>query len=395
MERSAVLKKSRFQEFFDLMQEFGKVFAPRRVSEKSFSFKQVEKPSEIAFEALRTILPPKKFFFQQRETIISYDEHGVRETKPSVSPQVLFGLHPCDLAGLGIMDKVYSATPPDPHYLARRQATLLVGLSCMPDKHCFCKAMGTDAPTSDYDLFLTDIGEDYFVQIHTPIGLQMIESKKDLFSASDEDKSQDFKNFWTTRDQAFTAHFQSENLPAIMDMEWDNKVWDELGNRCLSCGNCTPVCPTCYCFDMVDVASLHAQAGERVREWDSCQFVGFAKVAGDTNFRPGPVDRLKFWYRHKLHGFEDPHGLPTCVGCGRCTESCPAGIDDIVSVVLRLQGKPSVLISDRTAGATSSTCCASDGGCGGGCGAGGSTGGSKSGGSPGCGGTDKDGHSHA
>ena len=366
MERTVIFPKARFQDFFDLLKAFGNVFAPRRVSEKSFSFKPVNHPSEIAFEALRTILPPKKFFFLQRETIISYDENGVRETKPNVSPQVLFGLHPCDLAGLGIMDKVYSANPPDPHYVARRQATLLVGLSCMPDKHCFCKSMGTDAPTSDYDLFLTDLGDEYFVQIHTPMGLQIIESNDELFESAHPNKSQAFKDFWTTRDQAFTAHFQSENLPAIMDMEWDNKVWDELGNRCLSCGNCTPVCPTCYCFDMVDVASLHAQAGERVREWDSCQFVGFAKVAGETNFRPGPVDRLKFWYRHKLHGFEDPHGLPTCVGCGRCTESCPAGIDDIVNVVLRLQGKPSVLISDRTTGATTANCCGNEqcGGCG-------------------------------
>jgi len=365
MERNVVFNKNRFQEFFDLMRTFGEVFAPRRVSEQSFSFKSVESPDQIAFEALRTILPPKKFFFLQRETIIEYDENGVRETKPAVKPMVLFGLHPCDLAGLGIMDKVYSASPPDPHYLVRRQATLLVGLSCMPDKHCFCKSMGTDAPTSDYDLFLTDIGEQYFVQIHSSHGLNIVESQPSLFSPASDALKQQFKDFWTTRDEAFSSHFQSDNLPAILDMEWDNKVWEDLGNRCLSCGNCTPVCPTCYCFDMVDVASLHAQQGERVREWDSCQFVGFAKVAGDMNFRPGPVDRLKFWYRHKLHGFEDPHGLPTCVGCGRCTVSCPSGIDDIVSVVLRLQGKPSVLISDKK-----TNCCGKSTGCGdqGGCG---------------------------
>ncbi len=368
MQRSAVLSKNRFPDFFDLLKEFGAVFAPRRVSQKSFSFKQVNHPSEIAFEALRTILPPKKFFFQQRETIISYDKNGVQEVKAKVAPQVIFGLHPCDLAGLGIMDKIYAADPPDPHYLTRRKATLLVGLSCMPDKHCFCKAMGTDSPTSDYDLFLTDIGDDYFLQIHTAAGQSLVESQSELFEAASEINKQGFKDFWTTRDQAFSSNFESENLPAIMDLEWDNKIWDDLGNRCLSCGNCTPVCPTCYCFDMVDVASLHAQEGERVREWDSCQFVGFAKVAGGTNFRPGPVDRLKFWYRHKLHGFEDPHGLPTCVGCGRCTESCPAGIDDIVNVVLRLQGKPSVLVTDtpKAGGCCSSAGCGAAGGtCGG------------------------------
>lgn len=363
MERSVIFSKSRFLEFFKLMQEFGDVYAPRRVSEQSFSFKKVSDPSEIAFEALRTILPPKKFFFQQQETIIAYDQDGIREVTPNVSPQVIFGLHPCDLAGLGFMDKIYSAAPADPHYLARRRSSLLVGLSCMPDKHCFCKSMGTDSPTSDYDLFLTEIGEEYFVQIHTATGLNIVEANRNLFSQSDEPSKQKFKDFWTTRDQAFSARFESENLPAIMDMEWDNKVWDDLGNRCLSCGNCTPVCPTCYCFDMVDVASLHAHEGERVREWDSCQFVGFAKVAGEINFRPGPVDRLKFWYRHKLHGFDDPAGIPGCVGCGRCTVSCPSGIDDIVNVVLRLQGKPSILITDGTARNTASGCCGGGGTC--------------------------------
>jgi hypothetical protein len=326
-----------------------------RVSEQSFSFREVTSPAEIAFEALRTILPPKKYFFRQQETIISYSESGIEEVVPELTPQVLFGLHPCDLAGLGIMDKIYSHEPQDAHYMRRRNSTLLVGLSCMPDKYCFCKAMGSDSPDSNYDLFLTTIGEFYFVQTATTAGFNVINSDSQLFCAPDEDQKQAFKDFWIVRSKAFEANFESENLPAVVDLEWNNKVWDDLGNRCLSCGNCTFVCPTCYCFDMVDIASLHAERGERVREWDSCQLVGFAKVAGDYNFRPGPVDRLKFWYRHKLHGFEDPHGLPTCIGCGRCTVSCPSGIDDIVNVVLRLQGKPSLLITDEPTGA--SGCC--------------------------------------
>lgn len=348
MEHNVVFPKNRFDDFFSLMQSFGTVYAPVRVSEQSFSFKEVSSASQIAFEALRTILPPKKFFFRQHETIISYSENGIGEAIPEVSPQVLFGLHPCDLAGLGIMDKIYSHEPQDTHYMKRRNSTLLVGLSCMPDKYCFCKAMGTDSPESNYDLFLTALSDHFFIQTDTTAGFRILESSPLLFLPPSETQRQEFKDFWIERSNAFESGFDSENVPAVVDLEWDNKVWDDLGNRCLSCGNCTFVCPTCYCFDMVDIASLHAERGERVREWDSCQFVGFAKVAGDYNFRPGPVDRLKFWYRHKLHGFEDPHGLPTCVGCGRCTVSCPSDIDDIVNVVLRLQGKPSLLVTDGT-----------------------------------------------
>lgn len=337
MDSTFVFDKASFPAFFRCLKEFGRVHAPVRVSDQSFAFKPVDFVSDIAFEALRTILPPKKYFYPPHETLLTYSPKGIEEVDPAPEQMVLFGVRPCDLAGLAIMDTIFSAAPGDSHYSKRRNAVAIVGLSCMPDKHCFCKSMGTDKPTNGYDLFLTDIGPSYFLQVSTPLGASLIEGA-DFLAPAAEIHKQTYKGFWQKRDESFCIGFEGTNLPAVMDMEWDNPIWDELGNRCLSCGNCTPVCPTCYCFDMLDYTELGGDSGGRVREWDSCQFVGFAKVAGDYNFRPGPVDRLKFWYRHKLHGFDDPHGFPTCVGCGRCTVSCPAGIDDIVGVVLKLQG---------------------------------------------------------
>ncbi len=338
MEQCFTFEKEQFPLFFEAMSEHGTVLAPVRVSEQSFAFRPVSSAGEIAFEALRTILPPKKLFYPQRETILGYEGRTIEERKPDVKPQVLFGVHPCDLAGLGVLDAIFSSDPADSHYLARRKATIVVGLSCMPDRYCFCNSVGTDSPEKGYDVFLTDIGGSYFARVNSPAGLQLLQSRPGLMQPASGDARQQYKDFWVNRDRAFQIGFKSGNLPAIVDMEWDNPIWEELGQRCLSCGNCTPVCPTCYCFDILDVASLTGDSGERVREWDSCQFSGFAQVAGGFNFRPGPVDRLRFWYRHKLHGFEDAYGFPTCVGCGRCTVSCPAGIDDIVGVVLRLQG---------------------------------------------------------
>jgi sulfhydrogenase subunit beta (sulfur reductase) len=337
MDSTFCFDKKDFPKFFNALRKFGDVNAPVRVSDKSFAFKPVQSGDEIAFEALRTILPPKKFFYPPHETLFQFSGSKVEEVLPSPERIVLFGVRPCDLAGLAIMDQIFSAAPADSHYAARRQCVAIVGLSCMPDKHCFCKSMGTDKPTKGYDLFLTDIGQSYFLQVSTPLGASILEGADFLLNVVEDDKSR-FHQFWQKRDASFSNGFEGTSLPVVMDMEWDNPLWDELGNRCLSCGNCTPVCPTCYCFDMLDFTELSGDAGGRTREWDSCQFVGFAKVAGEYNFRPGPVDRLKFWYRHKLHGFHDAYGLPTCVGCGRCTVSCPAGIDDIVDVVIRLQG---------------------------------------------------------
>lgn len=347
MEHCFTFQKNSFGLFFDLLTEFGTVYAPVRVSEQSFSFSAVSSAKDIAFEALRTILPPKKYFYPARETIVTFSGHDVRGEINTINPQVLFGVHPCDLAGLDVIDNLFSAEPKDSHYLSRRQNTFIVGLSCMPDKHCFCQSMGTDSPKSGYDIFLTDIGEEFFVQVNSPLGLKQIDKRPSLFEAANDRQKRKYKEFWADRSKAFSTGFKTNNLPAIIDMEWDNPVWEELGKRCLSCGNCTPVCPTCYCFDLVDVVSLSGDSGQRHREWDSCQFSGFAKVAGGFNFRPGPVDRLKFWYRHKLHGFDDAYGFPTCVGCGRCTVSCPAEIDDIVGVVLRLTDNSGEKENDR------------------------------------------------
>lgn len=335
MDHSLTFAKSAFGVFFEQLQAFGTVYAPRPVSEKSFAYKEVRHPEEIAFQAVRTILPAKKFFYPQSEDLIRYDEEVVSEVIPPSKSQVVFGVHPCELAGIAILDTIFGAAPADHHYRLRRENTLIVGTSCMPDEHCFCKSTGTDRPDAGYDLFLTDLGDTYTVHVRTALGERVLSEMKFL-SPVTEATTVSYDAFWRERDKSFIIGFESQTLKATMNATWESPSWDELGERCLSCGNCTPVCPTCYCFDLVDIAQLNG-SGTRKREWDSCQFSSFAGVAGGGNFRASPVDRFKFWYRHKLDGFEDAYGLPTCVGCGRCTVSCPAGIDDIVGLVKRLQ----------------------------------------------------------
>lgn len=350
MDRFCTLNKSDLPQFFVCLQSFGQVYAPRPVSEQSFAYKAVNSVDEISMTALRTILPAKKFFYPGNEEVLRYqnseliDPLSQSADGSSAAPrQVVFGIHPCELAGIAVLDKIFAAQPADHHYLLRRKNTLLVGTGCMPDQHCFCKSTGTDMPESAYDLFLTDLGDELMLQVRTPLGESVVSGlgclqDVDAMGAGADVCKDKYQNFYMQRAAAFTAEFDGEDLAATLDETWHSPVWEELGSRCLSCGNCTPVCPTCYCFDLVDVAELDGSAS-RHREWDSCQIAGFAGVAGGFNFRPTPVDRLKFWYRHKLYGFEDPYGFPTCIGCGRCTVSCPAGIDDIVGMVKRLQSE--------------------------------------------------------
>ena len=337
MDRFFVLPKTKFDLFFNKLVSTGKLYAPVAVSEKSYSFKSVIRPDEIAWQALRTILPPKKYFFKETETILTYKDNEIKEVLPESTNFSILGLHPCDLASLSIMDKIFLDYPSDTHYAIRRKNAFLIGTSCMPDEHCFCESMGTSSVNNTYDIFLTDILDKYFIEVATAKGKEFLDSLGDSVHKSDSSDESQYKTFWREREKSFKIGFKEPNLKSLMNLEIDNPIWEELGNQCLSCGNCTPVCPTCYCFDMLDTVNLDSVSGQRDRQWDSCQFTMFASVAGDFNFRASPVERLKFWYRHKLHGFEDPYGLKTCVGCGRCTVSCPAEIDDIVGLVKVLQ----------------------------------------------------------
>ncbi|MDX2108379.1 MAG: 4Fe-4S dicluster domain-containing protein [Candidatus Melainabacteria bacterium] len=351
MEKCFYFWKKDFGEFLSRLRSMGSVYAPVRVSDQSFAFRSVRDEAEIAFEALRTILPPKKFFYPAKETILECDGDEVKEHIEVVEPFAVFGVHPCDLAGLNALDKIFLSTPQDSHYQRRRRAAFIIGLSCLPDKHCFCKAMKADAPSKGYDLFLTDLEDKYFVQVNNQDAFDFVLSCKEFMHPTKDEDNQGYKKFWNDRDLMFEHNFDSAQLPNLMDLGWDHPLWQELGERCLSCGNCTPVCPTCYCFDMTDVAMFNSEKveAERQRVWDSCQFSGFAAVAGGENFRPGPVDRLKFWYRHKLHGFEDPIEIPSCVGCGRCTVSCPSGIDDLPGVIRILAGRPQLNLEGEIA----------------------------------------------
>jgi len=138
------------------------------------------------------------------------------------------------------------------------------------------------------------------------------------------------------------------DLPEIFEMEYQSEIWEELGEKCLSCGSCSMVCPTCYCYDVADQVELGSRAGRRVRSWDSCLFANHALVASGENFRGPRASRIKFRFYHKQRGFVAEYGRPSCVGCGRCITACPVNID-VVQVIDRLRWYKMLLADEAAA----------------------------------------------
>jgi len=337
------LPKENLAEFIGHLNSFGQIHAPVKRGEKSFVFAPVTELTEIELNCNRTILPLKKYFFKPVDTMFNfYAQKGYElPTEESDNKYIIFGVHPCDIHGLKILDLIFSGKYVDSYYFARRNRAIIIGLDCIPDEFCFCRSTRTDFVDSGFDLFLSDIDDSYLVRIGTSIGDDMVTAADSLFREVEKEDREKYKAKSIRRRESFQTEIQLQDFPEIMDLEYESQVWREVGEECLSCGTCSMVCPTCYCYAVFDELNLDAESGQRKRRWDSCLFKDYALVAGGHNFRAQRSSRVKNRYFHKQRGFVSQYGRPSCVGCGRCKAYCPAGID-IVEIVNKLRSQTRV-----------------------------------------------------
>jgi len=128
-------------------------------------------------------------------------------------------------------------------------------------------------------------------------------------------------------------------MPDLMELKFNDPVWEEAGQACLACGSCTNVCPTCNCYNVIDRPDLSGQKSSILRCWDACTLENYSEVAGGEDFREARSSRLKLWYTHKLQAYISKYGNPACVGCGRCVVTCPVDIN-VLTVGKTLEGEP-------------------------------------------------------
>jgi sulfhydrogenase subunit beta (sulfur reductase) len=263
------------------------------------------------------------------------------ENPSGKTPRYAFlGVRACDLAAIAVQDRVFSENAyVDAAYTARRNAALIIVVQCSTAAStCFCTSMGT-GPQCDagYDLRLTEIDDGFVMNAGTPRGFELIDQLQ-LDSADDDAVTLALDEVENAR-QAISKRLDVQGIHDLLLDNLEHPQWKLVAERCLSCTNCTMVCPTCFCSTVEEVANLSQSEVSRVRNWDSCFNIQFSYTAGGT-VRNDTRSRYRQWLTHKFATWQDQFDVSGCVGCGRCITWCPVGID--VTEEIKAFQKPSV-----------------------------------------------------
>ncbi len=284
-------------------------------------------------------LSAKGVLFPQSECMLKYcykkDPDNPEQTDLSlegVEPHlktVIWGIPPCDVAGINFFKHVFTGSGyHDPYFKARHSECLIVALACQqPETTCFCTAVGgSPVESPGADLLLTRIDHEYVVEAITPKGAELID--EDLFGMPEEKILKVVEQAKKSACKSLEAPFKLESLPVTADKMlkvFESPHWKEATRACISCGICTFICPTCYCFNMADEAQ--GMCGERLRCWDACMFPGYTLEASGHNPRLAKFQRYRNRLSHKFSYLITNNQVLGCTGCGRCIKECPAGID--------------------------------------------------------------------
>jgi len=282
----------------------------------------------------------KQFFYPPKETLwkANRSDNGNIEFNSNhtdinhIAPKAFIGVRSCELTALAIQDKIFlGGEHIDPNYKSRRGEAFIVAVNCSKaGLTCFCSSMDTGPKAlKGYDIVLTEVAKEnsapfYILQAGSDAGEALINGLS-LQSASTKEEKKAQKVTEQTVAQ-MSRSIQTIGLKQLLSSSTDHPHWEDVASRCLSCANCTMVCPTCFCSTVEDITDLTAANTERVRKWDSCFNIDFSYIHGGSQ-RSSVKSRYRQWMTHKLSTWWDQFQTSGCVGCGRCITWCPVGID--------------------------------------------------------------------
>ena len=334
-----IISKESFTDFVnDLIKDSSLNVIGVKSKGDKFVFGPLEAADELRLDYDVTLLPPKKYFFPQRETLVTYNVGtGFSVKSPAETKStVIIGVHPYDIVALLHMDEIFSETKSDPYYFEKRKSSIIIGVNIQKmSKWCFASYMGCATIEYGYDLMLTDLGNRYAINIGSQKGEQLLDKySKNVGNALARDiqlVGQKKREIMAMTQQKLD--FPPESIPQMLSKSYEESTfWEKHSEKCLACGSCVLVCPTCYCFDVKDNSDLSLEHGERVRTWDGCLLHDFAIIASGENFRPTRPTRYRHRYFKKGKYLFDRFGFISCVGCGRCSSNCLPDIANPVNL---------------------------------------------------------------
>ncbi|MER2532427.1 MAG: 4Fe-4S dicluster domain-containing protein [Candidatus Competibacter sp.] len=287
--------------------------------------REVKNPSQVASQYLQSTLSAKEVAFPKVERLLSYKmtpgQVELQDHDPELQPTVLFGARPCEAAGFGVLDKVFNWDSRDKLFSARMRQLTVIGLSCtQADDACFCTSVGGGpGATKGSDLLLTPLpAGGYLAEVLTAKGEALQALVPAVFEPAE---GVDKEALLAKVEPAFDRADLSAKLPGLFTSD----LWAEQSLRCLGCGACAFVCPTCACFDIQEEADT--KQGQRLRLWDSCGLRQFTLHASGHNPRNVQAERWRQRIYHKFSYFPQRFGEAMCVGCGKCTRACPVDMN--------------------------------------------------------------------
>jgi ferredoxin len=303
------------------------VYAPGRdkTGEVVLSEWPQKEPLTLEFKNFRQ--SPKALFLPQNQTLLYFQDGKWEEPSFTARETVLFGVRPCDARALLALDRVFlDGEQDDPYYARLREKTTVIALACtraMPS--CFCTSVGGGpGDASGSDLLAVDLETDLLFRSQTSKGEELMSASADLLAeATPAAANAAEERIRGAQDQL--APVMTADSARRLREGYDAPLWETAGQKCLGCGTCSFLCPTCYCFDITD--EVRGSSGRRVRTWDCCAFPQFTLHASGHNPRPTPKERWRQRIMHKFRYAVENYGISFCVGCGRCIRNCPVSMD--------------------------------------------------------------------